>query len=84
MPKFVAKALRAEGYTVVRIGNKLSIEVTEQYALRLRDRILAEPITAIITLPIAFVGPILLEISWLSYPPVVKLVRGRRRATKVE
>jgi uncharacterized membrane protein len=58
-------------------------EVTEQYAKRLRDRILAEPITAIITLPCAFVGPILWEISWLSYPLVVWLVRKRRRAKKV-
>ena len=58
-------------------------EVTEQYAYRLRDRILAEPITAIITIPLAFVGPILWEISWLSYPLVVLLVRGRRRAKKV-
>ena len=33
-------------------------EVTEQYAYRLRDRILAEPITATITIPFAFVGPI--------------------------
>jgi hypothetical protein len=58
-------------------------EVTEPYAYRLRDRILAEPITAIITLPIAFVGPILWEVSWLTYPLVVWLVRGRRRAQKV-
>jgi uncharacterized membrane protein len=58
-------------------------EVTEQYARRLRDRILAEPITAIITIPLAFVGPILWEISWLSYPLVVLLVRGRRRSKKV-
>ena len=58
-------------------------EVTEQYAYRLRDRILAEPITAIITIPLAFVGPILWEISWLSYPLVVLLVKGRRRAKKV-
>jgi uncharacterized membrane protein len=58
-------------------------EVTEQYAYQLRDRILAEPITAIITLPFAFVGPILWEISWLSYPLVVWLVRQRRRAEKV-
>jgi uncharacterized membrane protein len=57
-------------------------EVTEQYARRLRDRILAEPITAIITIPFAFVGPILWEISWLSYPLVVWLVRRRRRAKK--
>jgi uncharacterized membrane protein len=54
-------------------------EVTEQYARRLRDRILAEPITAIITIPMAFVGPILWEISWLSYPLVVSLVRRHRR-----
>jgi uncharacterized membrane protein len=58
-------------------------EVTEQYAYRLRDRILAEPITAIITIPLAFVGPIIWEISWLSYPLVVWLVRGRRRSKKV-
>ncbi len=58
-------------------------EVTEQYARQLRDRILAEPITAIITIPFAFVGPILWEISWLSYPLVVLLVRRRRRAKMV-
>jgi uncharacterized membrane protein len=58
-------------------------DVTEQYAYRLRDRILAEPITAIITVPLAFVGPILWEISWLSYPMVVWLVRRRRRAKRV-
>ena len=58
-------------------------EVTEPYAYQLRDRILAEPITAIITLPCAFVGPILWEVSWLSYPLVVWVVRKRRRAKKV-
>ncbi|CAB1058671.1 hypothetical protein D1BOALGB6SA_3427 [Olavius sp. associated proteobacterium Delta 1] len=54
-------------------------EVTEQYAYRLRDRILAEPITAIITIPFAFAGPILWEVSWLSYLLVVILVRRQRR-----
>lgn len=58
-------------------------EVTEQYAYQLRDRILAEPITAIITIPMAFFGPILWEISWLSYPLVVLLVRHRRKSTIV-
>lgn len=55
-------------------------EVTEQYAYQLRDRILAEPVTAILTIPFAFVGPILWEASWLSYPLVVFLVRRLRRA----
>jgi uncharacterized membrane protein len=59
-------------------------EVTEPYAHQLKDRILAEPITAIITIPFAFVGPIIWEISWLSYPLVVWLVRRRRRAKMAE
>jgi uncharacterized membrane protein len=54
-------------------------EVTEQYARGLRDRILAEPITAIITIPFAFLGPILWEISWLSYPIIVWLLKRMRR-----
>lgn len=54
-------------------------EVAAQYAYRLRDRILAEPITAIITVPFAFIGPILWEISWLSYPLFVLLLRRRRQ-----
>ena len=57
-------------------------EVTEGYVYQLRDRILAEPITAIITIPCAFVGPLLWEVSWLSYPLVVWLARRRRRAKK--
>jgi uncharacterized membrane protein len=60
----------------------LSPEVTDQYALQLRDRILAEPLTALITLPFAFVNPTLWEISWWSYPLVVWLVRRRRRTKK--
>lgn len=58
-------------------------EVTEQYALQLGDRTLAEPITVIITIPCAFVGPILWEITWLCYPLVMMLVRHRRRSTVV-
>jgi len=54
-------------------------EVTEQYARRLSDRILAEPITAIITIPFAFIGPFLWEISWLSYPIIVLLMKRLRR-----
>ena len=56
-------------------------EVTELYAYQLRDRILAEPITAIITLPMAFWGPIFWQISWFCYPLVVVLVKHWRRST---
>ena len=43
---------------------------------------MVDVVYAIITIPLAFVGPILLEISGLSYPLVVLLVRGRRRAKR--
>ncbi len=56
-------------------------EVTELYAYQLRDRILAEPITAIITIPMAFWGPIFWQISWFCYPLVVVLVKHWRRST---
>lgn len=55
-------------------------EVTDEEALALRARFLAEPITAIITLPFSFT-PILWEVSWLSYPVIVKLLRRRRQAS---
>jgi hypothetical protein len=45
---------------------------------------MVDVVYAIITVPFAFVGPILWEISWLSYPLVVLLVRRRRRAKMVE
>ncbi len=56
-------------------------EVAEMYAYQLRDRILAEPITAIITIPMAFWGPIFWQISWFCYPLVVVLVKHWRRST---
>ena len=68
---------------VVKNHRLLLPEVTEQYAYRPRDRILAEPITAIITQPYAFVGPIIWDISWLSDSLVVVLVRTCRRESPV-
>ena len=44
---------------------------------------MVDVVYAIITIPLAFVGPILWEISWLSYPLVVLLVKRHRRAKKV-
>ena len=60
----------------------LSPEMTEAQAHSLLDRSMAEPITAIITIPIAFVGPIYWEISWLSYLLVAFLLKRRRSRQK--
>ncbi|MGD8372610.1 MAG: hypothetical protein PVI19_13745 [Syntrophobacterales bacterium] len=54
-------------------------DFTEQDANALSDRIMAEPITAIITLPCAFIGPVVWEISWLSYLLVAAVLKRRRR-----
>lgn len=54
-------------------------EVSVQEARTVSHRILAEPITAIITLPCAFIGPIIWEITWLSYPLVLFLLKRRKQ-----
>jgi uncharacterized membrane protein len=57
----------------------LASDVTQQDANALSDRIMAEPITAILTLPCAFIGPVVWEISWLSYLLVAAVLKRRRR-----
>ena len=53
--------------------------VSDEDAREFGNRILAEPLTATITIPMAWVGPWMWELSWLLYPVIVKLVRSRRR-----
>ena len=60
----------------------LSPDMTKKQAHQLLDRSMAEPITAIITIPIAFVGPIFWEISWLSYLIIAFLLKRRRSRQK--
>jgi len=53
-------------------------EVSDQDAREFGSRILAEPLTATLTIPMAWVGPWAWELTWLIYPVIVKLVRSRR------
>jgi uncharacterized membrane protein len=62
----------------IRDRRLLLPEVTDSYARQLQDRTLAEPITATITIFLAFAGPVFWEIGWLSYPIIIILVRRRR------
>jgi uncharacterized membrane protein len=57
----------------------LQDDVSDEDALATRDRTLAEPITALVTIPFAFIGPWLWEAAWLTYPLFVKLLKRRRR-----
>ena len=53
----------------------LSDELTPLETREMQISLLGEPITALITLPFAFMGGIAWEISWFSYPLVVRLLR---------
>ena len=52
-------------------------DVTDLQAKQLATKITGEPITAAITFPVAYVGPIVWELSWFAYP-VVKMIVTRR------
>ena len=53
----------------------LSEELTEEEVKEMKINLLGEPITALFTLPFAFLGGLLWEISWLSYPIIIKLLQ---------
>jgi uncharacterized membrane protein len=50
-------------------------ELSDGEALRIRIVILAEPLTAVVALACAFIGPIVWELSWFSYPLIALLLR---------
>ena len=49
-------------------GNLLDPELSAEDAVHIRQKNMAEPITAAITIPFAFVGPLAWELSWFLYP----------------
>ncbi len=60
----------------------ISPDLTDQEAGNLQIRFLAEPMTALITLPCAFIGPWIWEVSWLLYPLIVFILKRRKKAGK--
>ena len=53
----------------------LSDDVTEEDAQQTLVHNRAEPITAAITIPFAFVGPLAWELSWFIYPLIKYLLK---------
>lgn len=64
----------AWGYAI-KDRRLLAPEVTREHAHKLRKRYLAEPVTAALTIPFAFVGPGAWELSWFLYPLLVKIFK---------
>jgi uncharacterized membrane protein len=63
----------------IKTRRLVSPDLTDQEAGDLQIRFLAEPITALITIPCAFIGPWIWEVSWLLYPLIAYILRRRRR-----
>ena len=55
-------------YYAYRKGDLVSDDVPVEKSEALLKRNLAEPITALLTMPFAFMGPIAWELSWFLYP----------------
>lgn len=67
----------AAWYYAMRKDTLVSKDVSRKKAEAIRQRNLAEPITAAITIPAAFLGPIYWELSWFVYPVLRYLLRER-------
>ena len=69
-------------WNYARAGRRLlRPEVTADEAGALAKRILAEPATAIATIPMAFAGAVFWELTWFGYPLLARLLRlpGRKQ-----
>ena len=62
-----------------REGNMVSAGLSKDDADAISIGILAEPITAAITIPFAIFTPLLWEASWFSYPLVARILKKRKR-----
>ncbi|MCG6936841.1 MAG: hypothetical protein LJE83_01530 [Gammaproteobacteria bacterium] len=63
-------------YYAMHKDDLLDPALSREEAVRIRDRNLAEPLTAAITIPFAFVGPLAWELSWLAYPFIKYLFKN--------
>ncbi len=59
-------------------GNLLLPDFDREQALTISRRNLSEPLTAALTIPFAFIGPIPWELSWFLYPLIVYIMRRWR------
>ena len=66
----------------IRNHRLLSEDVSRERAFEFLDRILVEPVTALITIPCAFIGLYAWEAAWFMYPFVIWLMR-RLKISKV-
>lgn len=57
----------------------VSDKLTEGDAYQILDKVMPEPICALLTIPCAFIGPIVWEIAWLLVIPVAQIIKRIRK-----
>ncbi|UCF64883.1 MAG: hypothetical protein JSW33_03350, partial [bacterium] len=79
----LAGFLAGIGWAYARNNRRLLSEaITDDEAKQQQIGILAEPISAVISLPFAWVGPWAWEVSWFVYPLLAAILK-RQRARKI-
>ena len=53
-------------------------ELSEDEARNLLEKIIVEPAVALLTIPCAFIGPVVWEIAWLAFIPVAQIIKRIR------
>jgi len=60
----------------------ISDELSDEDAREIHGRIMVEPVSAMITLPCAFISPVVWELAWLVYPATLLVIRKVRGGKK--
>ena len=69
---FLVGAFSYWGWHYAATSGLLSKDLSTEKAEQIRQRNFAEPVTALTTIPFAFVGPVAWELSWFLYPMIRK------------
>ena len=69
---FLVGAFSYWGWHYAATNDLLSKELPQDKAIQIRQKNFAEPVTALTTIPFAFIGPMAWELSWFLYPLIRK------------
>lgn len=69
---FLVGAFSYWGWYYAATNGLLSKDLSIEKVAQIRQRNFAEPVTALTTIPFAFIGPVAWELSWFLYPMIRK------------
>jgi uncharacterized membrane protein len=76
----IAGAMAAMAWSRARRTGMISDAVTEEEKQQVARKLLTEPILAVLTIPLAWVGPMIYTISWfVGFPAVDRVLRATGR-----